>query len=102
MIWINTLLYTLVKLLRYILKCNRFGMTTLRVFVKIISTPDENLFPKRLSGAPLHTLSSVAEGGCCSISCSSRYLEGKNSDIYQGELQLKKKKHVTKKLFSYI
>ena len=30
---------TLVQLMHYILKCNRFGMTTVRVFVKIISIP---------------------------------------------------------------
>ena len=35
-------------------------MTTARVFfVKIISIPAEELFPKRKSGAPLHTLSKL-------------------------------------------
>ena len=40
-----------------ILKCNYFGMTTF--LVKIISIPDEDFFPKRTSGVPLHTLSKL-------------------------------------------
>ena len=58
----NTLLCTLVQLLYYIKKCNHFGMTTMRVFVKIIhviSIPDEELFSERPSDALLHTLSKL-------------------------------------------
>ena len=34
-------------------------MTTVSFSVKIISSPDEELFPKRTSGAPFHTLSKL-------------------------------------------
>ena len=34
-------------------------MTIVRVFVKIISIPMRNYFPKLPSGAPLHTLSKL-------------------------------------------
>ena len=50
MFWINTLLCTLLQLLYYILKCNYFGMTTVKVFVKIISTLDEELFSETYIG----------------------------------------------------
>ena len=69
--------WTCTAALQYILNCNHFGMTldtiyvimficqenihkiyTVRVFVKIISTPDEDLIFWQ-SGAPLHTLSKV-------------------------------------------
>ena len=40
----ESLLCTLVQVLHYILKCNHFGMTTVRAFVKIISIPDDELF----------------------------------------------------------
>ena len=37
-------------MLHYILKCNHFGMTIFRDFVKIISIPDEELFSKTAVG----------------------------------------------------
>ena len=64
-------------------------MTTIRVFVKIMSIPHAELFPKRPSGALLRTLSKLYDGpvgflrppksGCCSISDDS-YFEVENSN----------------------
>ena len=48
--WINTLLSILVQLLLYILKCNYFGITTFKFFVKIINIPDEELFSETYIG----------------------------------------------------
>ena len=58
-------LMILYKVLHYIFKCKSFWndvsylvfLVTFLVIVKIISIPDEDFFPKRPSGAPLHTLS---------------------------------------------
>ena len=55
----NTLLSTLVQLLHYILKCNYFGMTTVRFFSKLLASLIRNYFPKRMSGALLNTVSKL-------------------------------------------
>ena len=57
---INTLLSTLVQLLHNILKCSYFKMTTVSFFLsKLLASLMRNCFPKRTSGAPLHTLSKL-------------------------------------------
>ena len=45
-------------MLHYSLKCYHFGMTAVKVFVKIIIIPDSDFFlPKLASDVPLHTFS---------------------------------------------
>ena len=85
-------LNTLVQLLHYILKCNYFGMTTVSFLSILLAPLMRNYFPKRTSGAHLHTLSKLydvpvavvtthplfrgssllylrsSQGSCCSIS----------------------------------
>ena len=46
------------QLLHYILKCYYFGMTTVSFLSKLLSLM-RNYFPKRTSGAPIHTLSKL-------------------------------------------
>ena len=41
------------------LKCNHFGTTNDRVLSKLLASLIRSYFPKRLSGAPLHTLSKL-------------------------------------------
>ena len=53
------MIITLVKLLHYILKCNEFGMTTVRFLSNLLASLMKNYFPKHTSGAPLHTLSKL-------------------------------------------
>ena len=58
---LSLFLCTLVQLINYILKCNYFGMTTVRIFENNISIPEEEFWfvPKWPSGAPLNTLSKL-------------------------------------------
>ena len=63
LVYVKVTLHTIIPFVYYYY----FGTTTLSVFVKIISIPDEELFSERASGEPLHTLSKLYDVPVCFV-----------------------------------